>query len=130
MKISRESRKMARELFRLATPNGKLDTKRAAEIADTLVKDRPRGAFDTLKEFTRLVRLELERNHAVIQSSGALEPAEQTKIQNDIRSRFGAETTTEFQVVPELIGGLRIQVGSDVWDGSIRARLDQLKNQF
>jgi F-type H+-transporting ATPase subunit delta len=34
--------------------------------------------------------------------------------------------TAEFQTNPELIGGLRVKLGSDVFDGSIRARLDAL----
>jgi F0F1-type ATP synthase delta subunit len=29
-----------------------------------------------------------------------------------------------------LIGGLRVQVGSDVYDGSIRARLSELSEAF
>jgi F-type H+-transporting ATPase subunit delta len=130
MKISRESRKLARELFRLASPQGRFDSSRASTIAEELVSSRPRGSYGTLKEFTRLVRLELEKHHAVIESAAALSPAEKTKIETDVRSRFGSELTTEFRVAPALIGGLRIQVGSDVWDGSVLARLEDLKQHI
>ena len=31
------------------------------------------------------------------------------------------------QTRPELLGGIRVKVGSDVWDGSVKARLESLK---
>jgi F-type H+-transporting ATPase subunit delta len=32
-----------------------------------------------------------------------------------------------FWINPELLGGLKIRVGSDVYDGSVKARLESLK---
>lgn len=130
MKISRESRKLAREFFRLAMVDGKLDASRVSQIADAVVQDPPRGGLAALKEFARLVRLELARNHALVQSATPLDPAAATSISSTISSRFGPQTTIEFLVNPALIGGSRIQVGSDVWDGSVSARLESLKTQF
>jgi F-type H+-transporting ATPase subunit delta len=33
-------------------------------------------------------------------------------------------------VNPQLLGGMRIQVGSDVWDGTVRGRLERLQQQL
>ena len=44
----------------------------------------------------------------------------------DLRARFGPDVTAEFRTSPGLIGGLRIRLGSDVLDGSVKARLDKL----
>lgn len=128
MKISRESRKLARELFRHSFVEGRLEASRVSAIADRLVTEKPRGYFEALKEFTRLTRIELARRHAIARSAVALDPEASTAIQNSLRARFGDDVTVEFRVEPSLIGGLRVQVGSDVWDGSVRARLDALKN--
>ncbi|GAB4164838.1 MAG: hypothetical protein Fur0032_01180 [Terrimicrobiaceae bacterium] len=130
MKISRESRKLARDLFRLAFVNGSLDSSRVSQIAEELVDNPPRSGLAALKEFTRLVRLELSRHHALVQSATALDPEAAATISSTVKSRFGPQTTIEFLVNPALIGGSRIQVGSDVWDGSVSARLESLKNQF
>src|SRR5690606_27205799 len=68
MKISREARRTARELFRLSLVNGHVNASRAEEISAALVSERPRSYLEILKEFTRLVRLELSKRHAVIES--------------------------------------------------------------
>jgi len=130
MKISRESRKLARDLFRLATENGKLDASRVSQIITGLTQSKPRGYFAALKELSRLVRLELARRHATIVSATPLPAASAEAIAKTIHSRFGEDLTTEFRVLPDLIGGLRIQIGSDVWDGSVLARLAKLKSQI
>lgn len=130
MKISRESRKTARGLFRLACEGGKLNGPRAVELAGCLAEARPRGTMGTLKEFAKLVRLELARRHAEIESATPLDSAEVAGITKQLSEKFGEDLTTEFRVTPGLIGGLRIQVGSDVWDGSVSARLSALKTQI
>ena len=48
----------------------------------------------------------------------------------DLRRRYGNDLTAEFKVNPELLGGMRVKVGSDVWDGSVKARLTELKNRL
>jgi len=44
-----------------------------------------------------------------------------------MEKRFGRKLETKVIVVPELIGGVRVVVGDEVLDTSIRARLDQMK---
>ena len=51
-------------------------------------------------------------------------------IAEDLRKKYGNDLTTEFKTNPDLIGGLRVRVGSDVWDGSVRARLQNLGNKI
>ena len=46
------------------------------------------------------------------------------------QARYGGDLEYEFVVKPELIGGLRVQVGSHVWDGSVRAKLDNLRTKL
>ena len=42
--------------------------------------------------------------------------------------KYGRTLELEFHLNPELLGGIRVRVGSDVWDGSVKARLEALKN--
>jgi F-type H+-transporting ATPase subunit delta len=48
----------------------------------------------------------------------------------DLRRKYGSTLTAEFKVNPDLLGGMRVKVGSDVWDGSVKARLTDLKNKL
>ncbi len=126
MKISREARRTARELFRLSLVNGRVDAYRTKEISDGLVAGKPRGYFEILKEFSRLIRLELSKRHAVVESAALLDTAAVTEITGNLQKKFGSDITTEFLVNPALLGGLRVKLGSDVWDGSISSRLASL----
>ncbi len=62
------------------------------------------------------------RPHSIAESSA--------RILKNLKSKYGNDLTTEFVVNPELLGGMRVRVGSDVWDGSVRNRLERLKQQL
>ena len=47
-----------------------------------------------------------------------------------LQKKFGDSLTTEFKTTPELIGGMRVKVGSDVWDGSVKAKLNRLSDRL
>ncbi|MEO6848189.1 MAG: F0F1 ATP synthase subunit delta [Chthoniobacterales bacterium] len=130
MKISREARKLARELFKLSLVNGRLDSKRVSEIVDSVAAKKPRNYFQILKELQRLIRLETEKHHAIVESAVALDAASSQAIEKSLKTRFGNHITTEFKTSPALIGGLRIRLASDVWDGSVLSRLNLLKEQL
>ena len=49
---------------------------------------------------------------------------------SQIKKNYGAGVNISFGQNPALIGGLRIQVGSDLYDGSVRTRLDKLERKF
>ena len=128
MKLSREARRQARELFALTIVDGRLDASRLSTVFGDVAEKKPRSYLQILKELTRLVRLEVAGHHAVIESATPLEPAVAREFEAGLKTRFG-KLTTEFRPNPALIGGLRVQIGSDVWDGSIQARLEAIKQQ-
>lgn len=117
---------MARSLFRECTPGGTLDQERARAVTDVLAREKPRGYLAVMQVFARLVRLELARRHAVIESAEPLAESELSAVRDQITRTHGTDLTFASAVRPELIGGLRVRVGSDVWDGSVHARLAAL----
>jgi F-type H+-transporting ATPase subunit delta len=130
MKISREARRLARELFRLSLADRRLDASRVSAISERLIAEKPRSYLEVLKEFSRLVRLELDRRHAIVESASPLDERSTTNIANTLKQKFGDDITTEFRTSPDLLGGLRIKLGSDVWDGSISSRLATFSQQL
>jgi len=129
MKLSREARRQARELLSITIVNGRLEASRLRRVFDEVAEKKPRHYISILKELTRLARLEAASHHAVIESATALDSARASEYEAALKARFG-ELTTEFRENPALIGGLRVQIGSDVWDGSIQARLESIKQQL
>jgi F-type H+-transporting ATPase subunit delta len=126
MKIPKEARKLSRSLFQSCFSNGRFDPAKAEVAVREVIARRPRQTLGVLKNFERLVRLELERRHAVIESATPLEMEAAAEIMADLRARFGSDITHEFKINPALIGGVRIRLGSTVWDGSVSGRLDRL----
>jgi F-type H+-transporting ATPase subunit delta len=126
MRSPREARKTARSLFRGCLTEGKLDASRVRAVTEALATEKPRGYLSILQVFSRLVRLELERRHAVIESAAPLTESEMKEVRAEITRTHGDDLTFDIAVRPDLIGGLRVRVGSDVWDGSVRARLEAL----
>jgi len=130
MKIPKEARKLSRSLFRASFTGGHLDRARITAVLQVVAARKPRHTLNVLKAYQRLVRMELARRHAVIASATPLEPDAAAKILADLQGRFGLDITHEFQVIPALIGGLRVQLGSNVWDGSVSGRLELLQTNL
>jgi F-type H+-transporting ATPase subunit delta len=126
MKISKQARREAKDLFRAAHSQGVLDENRARQVVDAVLASRPRGYIAILTHFQRLVKLDLDRRGARIESVVALDEAQQNNVKATLTRRFGPGLNFTFTQNPALIGGMRIQVGSDVFDGSIQTRLAQL----
>ena len=130
MKLSKESRKISKALFRGSFTEGVLDEAKVRKIVQLIIDKRPRDYFGILKGYQRLVRLELRKHHAVIESAEPLDASIGQDIEADLRKKHGRDLTIEQKVNPALIGGLRIQIGSNVWDGSVQGRLARLKEQL
>jgi len=131
MKIDKNSARAARALFRACVDaNGRLHTDRIKAAIAKLAQAKPRGYLAVLSAFERLVRLEVQKRQATIESAIALSPELSGQIQSDLTKKYGEDLTFDFRVNPELLGGLRVQVGSHVWDGSVRAKLDSLRNNL
>jgi F-type H+-transporting ATPase subunit delta len=127
MNANKRAKRSARELFRLCVVNGALDETRVRQVARRLAASGRRGALPILSAFHRLVRLDRERHTAVVESAAPLPEGLRQSVASGLTRRYGADLTTSFEQTPALIGGMRIKVGSDVYDGSVRARLAALE---
>jgi F-type H+-transporting ATPase subunit delta len=127
MNTTRRAKRSARQLFRLCVVNGVLDETRVRLVARRLAASGRRGALLILSGFHRLVRLDRERHTALVESAAPLPDALRQTVASGLTRKYGADVTTTFEQAPALIGGMRIKVGSDVYDGSVRARLDALR---
>jgi len=130
MKLSKEARRLSKDLLRASFTDGLLDADKAKKVTETVIASKPRNYIGVLKEYARLIRLEAAKRHATIESAEELEGTEKSALTKTLRAKFGADVTTDYKVNPALIGGLRIQVGSTVVDASIRSRLDRLANDL
>ena len=130
MKIPKQARRNAKQLFRSCLANGLLDENRVRQIVREVIAQRPRGYIAVLSHFQRLVKLDVARRTAKIESAIQLPENLRTGVQANLARKYGPGLNISFSLNPGLIGGLRVQVGSDVYDGSVRARLAELAEKF
>lgn len=130
MKISKQAKRDAKTLFRSCQVEGLLDENRVRKTVSSVIAQKPRGYVGILHHFQRLVKLDLARRTARVESAVPTPPELQTSIAGNLAWRYGQGLNVAFAVAPELIGGLRVKVGSDVYDGSVKARLDGLRESL
>jgi F-type H+-transporting ATPase subunit delta len=130
MKATKQARREARRQFRLCLVNGLLEENRARQVVQQIIAARPRGYLATLSHFRRLVELDSARHTAKVESALRLPADFQAGVQTGLARAYGPGLTTSFAENPALIGGMRIRVGSDVYDGSVQARLATLEQSF
>jgi len=130
MRTSRQAGRASRQMLKLSFTNGKLDQQKVSRMVQTVLSEKPRRYAEVLKSYQRLVRLEVERRHVVVESAIALNPQVKDQVLTRLKARYGDDLTTEFRTNTTLLGGLRIKVGDDVWDGSVRHRLNALQEQL
>jgi len=127
MKISKQARRDGKGLFTNCKVNGVLDENRVRQTVSAVIAQKPRGFVGILSHFQRLVKLDLERRSAHVESAAPVSDALQQSVKTNLAARYGQGLNVSFAVNKDLIGGLRVKVGSDVFDGSVKARLAELE---
>jgi F-type H+-transporting ATPase subunit delta len=130
MKISKIAAATARRLFGLCQVNGQLDDNKLRDLVSKLIAAKPRDFQAILASIQRLTRLEQARRTVIVESAIALTDAERQKVVAGLTKDYGSKLTIEYKIKPELLGGLRIKVGDDVFDGSVQGRIDRLSKAF
>ena len=130
MKITKKAKREAKQLYRFCLVNGLLDENRARQVVQHVVATGERDCLSIVTHFLRLVKLDFAQHTATVESATPLPADLQTIVQTELAHRYGRGLTTKFAQRTELIGGMRIQVGCDVFDGSVRAGLEALQKSF
>ena len=130
MRTTKRSRRDARRLYRACLVDGLLDEDRALEVVELVAAAHRHGALPILSHFQRLVRLDCARHRGLVESAIPLPIDLRTSVEAGITRTYGRGVSTSFADNPALIGGMRVKVGSDVYDGSVLAALHALEERF
>ncbi len=78
-------------------------------------------------QFQSLVNAQSGVSDATVHSAFPIDDAQFAVVMASLEQRFGRKLKGTVQIDPELIGGVRVVVGDEVLDTSVRARLEQMK---
>lgn len=130
MKKSKQAAREAKQLFRFCILNGLPDEGRVRRVVQRVIGSKRRGYVVLLSHFHRLLRLDRERHFAEVESAAPLPSDLRSSVQAGLQRMYGPGLEINFAHRPSLIGGLRIRVGSDVYDGTVRSKLTALETSF
>lgn len=130
MKIPKQAKRKAKGLFRSVLAEGVMDENRLLRAVQLVMQEKPRGYLAIASHLQHLAKLDQERRTARIESAMPLDSQAQASLQDKLARRYGRGLHTSFHVNPALLGGLRIKVGSDVYDGTVSGRLKQLEESL
>ncbi len=107
----------------------------ASEEAKVLIGQavsQPRGlkATKLVRRFAELAAKRQQRWIATVSVTRPLTETQTSRLQAGLNALYGRELKINMNVDPALIGGIRIQVGDEVVDASVLARLGQLHRQL
>jgi F-type H+-transporting ATPase subunit delta len=78
-------------------------------------------------QFHALVNASSGVSDAIVYSAFAIEPASLAEVVSALERRFKRKLNARVVIEPELIGGIRVVVGDEVMDTSVKARLEQMR---
>jgi F-type H+-transporting ATPase subunit delta len=112
--------------------NAKLGMAQATRnlIAVLIRNDRIAGFDDVVAEFKREVNRRLGISEAKVISARPLDEQERRDLEKQIAGMTGGTVEAQFEEDSALIGGAIVQVGSTVYDGSVRGRLERLREEL
>jgi F-type H+-transporting ATPase subunit delta len=104
-----------------------LDAKVAKLLEAVIANGRLAALPEIAAQYLGLVHARTGISDAVIQSAFPIAPAQFGQVLATLEKRFGRKLNASVELVPDLIGGIRVVVGDEVLDTSIKSRLEQMK---
>ncbi len=99
-------------------------------VAVLIRNDRISGLDDVVTEFRREINQRLNISEAKVISARKLDDGERRELEKQIADLTGGLVDAHYEEDSSLIGGAVVQVGSTVYDGSVRGRLERLREEL
>ena len=128
MSLDKKTRRFVRSLFRLSLEDGRVSESRVSEILGWVDREIPRQATALLREYLRLITTEINRSVARVEHAGDLSPGALGQISETFSQRYGRPIEATATPNPELIAGLRVRIGCDVYENSVASQLAALES--
>jgi F-type H+-transporting ATPase subunit delta len=93
-------------------------------------KDRLDLLADVAIGFRELLDERAHRVRVVVRSARALSDEQQKSLLSSLESTLRTTPVLDLKVDPDLLGGLVVQVGDEVYDNSVKTRIEFLRNQL
>ncbi|WP_285732101.1 F0F1 ATP synthase subunit delta [Nocardiopsis sp. ATB16-24] len=110
--------------------SGKVNPATLTLIGEAVTRPRGRTLEQALDDYGQLVAERAKRYVAVVRSAVALNENQQSRLGAALSRAYGRDIHLNIEVTPEVVGGLSIQVGDEVIDGTIAGRIAEVQRRL
>ena len=96
-------------------------------LRTVIENDRLAALPEVARQFREMKNARSGTSDAVVYSAFPIDAAQLGEVTQSLERRFGRKLGVTVQEDPSLIGGIRVVVGDEVLDTSVKARLEQMK---
>lgn len=128
MRGDKKTKLLAKQLFKLSLVNGAVSPEQVAGVLGYIEKTAPRHTLALLKLYHRAIATELAKSRALVEHAGPVTDATLRSIEVAMTKKYRRPVTATAQPNPKLLAGLRVRVGSDVFEASVSGQLAALSS--
>ncbi|HYP73327.1 MAG TPA: F0F1 ATP synthase subunit delta, partial [Microbacterium sp.] len=98
--------------------------------AELVQQPRERRVRSMMNRALRIVADQRGRSVAIVRVANELDAAQRVRLAAVLRERYGKDVALNVIVDPEVVGGVRIEIGDDVIDGTVSSRIKHLRQKL
>ena len=126
MAADKQTKLLAKQLFKLSVVNGVVSPEQVAGVLGWVEKTSPRRPVALLKAYQHRIALELAKSRAEVEHAGPIADTVLKSIEAAMTKKYSRPVSASAKANPALLAGLRIRVGSDVYESSVAGQLANL----
>ena len=128
MRADKKTKALAKQLFKLSVVNGAVSPEQVTGVLAYVEKVAPRNSLALLKLYQHAIVTELAKSHARVEHAGPLGASTLQLIAAAMTKKYSRPVTATAQANPKLLAGLRVRIGSDVYESTVSGQLATLSN--
>jgi F-type H+-transporting ATPase subunit delta len=126
MAANKQTKLLAKQLFKLSVVNGAVSPEQVAGVLGWIEKHQPRQSLALLKAYHHRIQIELAKSQAVVEHAGPVSDATLKQIESAMSKKYARPIAASAKPAPQLLAGLRVRVGSDVYESTVAGQLSSL----
>jgi F-type H+-transporting ATPase subunit delta len=128
MRASKKTKALAKQLFKLSVVNGTVSPEQVTGVLGYIEKAKPQQALLLLKLYHRAIVIELAKSNAVVEHAGPISDTALRSIEAALTRKYSRPVAATAKPDSRLLAGLRVRVGSDVYESTVAGQLANLSN--
>ncbi len=128
MRADKKTKLLAKQLFKLSLDNGILSAEHVSGVLGYVEKIQPRHPLSLLKLYHRAIATEFARSRALVEHAGPVGEATLKLIEGAMSQKYKRPITAIAKASPKLLAGLRVRVGSDLYESTVAGQLAALSS--